>query len=596
MASVRRGKKWSIAAVLLTGTALILALVVAAFSLTYYVFSRQLIQDSYIDGYGRMFAQLNRQLASSVDYMTQLAAALNNNAELIGEVNLARTASSASERALHERRAKAILDTAVGYQHHIANVGVYLADVYITMFDVESEGFLTAIPQEEWFLRILRGEDAEVLLPSYELRKNAFSSYDRSYCIYARAYNDTRISRDRGVLVLSFEQAYLADTLSQTRDADGSIVALLDEGNSVILTAGGADASQLEQIVGSALSMRTGEMLRADGENYFVIRQNNEDIPWELVALILEDVMYADLARLQTQVLCMALIALLAGLALILVFSRAFTRPFRALSAAMASSGDGELRLSEVNSPIREVHALAAQYDDMIGQISSLIEHNRQIEAQRRAAEMDALRSEINPHFLYNTLDSIRWMALMQKAPRVAEMISSLVRLLKLTTGQRGTCIRVGEEFEHVALYAEIIRFRYNCRIDLELSIDEGLENARTLGLLLQPIVENSFVHGFCNFERPGVIRVSASAKDGALVFTVEDNGCGVTLEDGALPEPPRRDGAHLHAGIGISNVQSRLRLTFGETYGVQFRSRAGQGTVVTLTQPLSFFEEGGES
>ena len=91
MASVRRGKKWSIAAVLLTGTALILALVVAAFSLTYYVFSRQLIQDSYIDGYGRMFAQLNRQLASSVDYMTQLAAALNNNAELIGEVNLART-------------------------------------------------------------------------------------------------------------------------------------------------------------------------------------------------------------------------------------------------------------------------------------------------------------------------------------------------------------------------------------------------------------------------------------------------------------------------------------------------------------------------
>jgi two-component system sensor histidine kinase YesM len=341
-----------------------------------------------------------------------------------------------------------------------------------------------------------------------------------------------------------------------------------------------------------AQRLATGDTLPTGGRNRFVIRQQNESLGWSLVALIPEDVMYLELNRMQSHIVTAALAALIVGLVMILFISGMVTRPFRALTQSMARAGEGDLRLSAVNSPIREIDQLAAQYDLMLGRIASLIQRIRTIEQEKRTSELQALRSQINPHFTYNTLDSIRWMAMMQNAPKVAEMISRLVKLLKLTTGRRGEFVKVSEEFEQTACYSDIIRFRYNCRIDVVFDLRPEVENARTLGLLLQPIVENSFVHGFDNFERPGVIRVSAYQDEDALVFAVEDNGRGMELPKDELPASANQDGAHLHAGIGISNVNSRIQAWFGEGYGVSVHSSPSKGTTVRLTQPLAAFSE----
>lgn len=590
--SVRRAKA-SMATILMSGTALILSLVLLTVGVLLYRSSRQSIQRQTIEQYSRVFGQLDAQLTASVKRVTLMAAALNNNTELIGASNLASTTPDASVRAVNENAVKSILKTAIGYQPYIDNAGIYLKGQAIMMFGADSTEYQTRIPAEPWFQAILSGEKDEVLAPGYQMRKYQFISlgkpYYRPYFLYARAFNDTLVSRNKGVLLISLEQTYLSDLFGEQGADGGAIVALLDAAGGIIFASGAGEASFDEAMLG-ARSLATGDTLNAGGRSRFVIRQQNESLGWSLVALIPEDVMYLELNRMQSRIVTAALAALAFGLVMILFISGMITRPFRALTQSMARAGEGDLRLSAVNSPIREIDQLAAQYDLMLGRIASLIQRIRTIEQEKRTSELQALRSQINPHFTYNTLDSIRWMAMMQNAPKVAEMISRFVKLLKLTTGRRGEFVKVSEEFEQVACYADIIRFRYNCQIEVAFDLSPEVKDARTLGLLLQPIVENSFVHGFDNFERPGLIQVSAYRDGETLVFVVRDNGRGVELPRGELPTPANQDGANLHAGIGISNVNDRIRAWFGEGYGVTFHSSPSEGASVTLTQPLAAF------
>ena len=579
------------ATILMSGTALILMLILLLVGALTYHSTRLSIQRRFIQQYSQVFGQLDGQLTASVKRIARIAAALNANTELIGAANLARAGESPTIRAQNENIVRSILKTAVGYQPYIDNAGIYLKDVEIMMFAGDSTEYLTRIPSEAWFQSILNGEAREVLSPDYQLRKYQFISinkpYYRPFFLYARSFNDSLVSSNKGVLLISLEQAYLSDLLGEATGGDGSIVALLDRDGGIIFSKGSADDAALERAVHGARGLDTGDILFVDAHSRFLIRQENESLGWNLIALIPEDVMYQEMTLLQTRIVTATLCALGLGFLMIFLISRTITRPFRTLMQSMARAGEGDLRLSAVKSPIREIDELAAQYNSMLERIASLIARVRSSEEERRTSELAALRSQINPHFTYNTLDSIRWMAMMQNAPRVAEMITSLVRLLKLTTGRKGEFVRVAEEFEQVARYAEIIRFRYNCRIDVSFEIESGVENARTLGFLLQPIVENSFVHGFENFERPGAILVSARAEGATLVFTVEDNGRGISLPEGALPPPPEKDGSNLHTGIGVSNVNSRVKSWFGEGYGIAFKSSLDAGTTVTLTQPL---------
>lgn len=579
------------ATILMGGTALILLVILLFVGALTYHSTRLSIQRRFIEQYSQMFNQIDGQLTASVQRVARIAGALNANTELIGAANLARGGESAAVRAQNENIVRSILKTAVGYQPYVENAGIYLKDVAIMMFGGDSNEYLTRIPSEAWFQSILRGETNEVLAPDYQMRRYQFLSINKPYYrpnfLYARSFNDSLISLNQGVLLISFEQAYLSDLLGEAFGGDGSVVALLDRDGGIIFSKGGADEEALEGAVRGVHGLNTGDILSVGDYSRFLIRQRNDSHGWNLIALIPENVMYQEVTLLQTRIVTATLLALGLGLIMILLISRRITQPFRALMQSMARAGEGDLRLSTVNSPIREIDALAAQYNAMLKRIASLIEQVRSSEEERRASEIAALRSQITPHFTYNTLDSIRWMALMQNAPKVAEMITSLVQLLKLTAGRKGEFVRVSEEFEQISRYTQIIRFRYNSRIEVRFEIEPGIENARTLGFLLQPIVENSFVHGFENFERDGTIRVSARAEGPTLVLTVEDDGRGVFFPEGKLPPMSQKDGANLRTGIGISNVNSRLKSWFGEGYGITFKSSPDAGTTVALTQPL---------
>ena len=212
----------------------------------------------------------------------------------------------------------------------------------------------------------------------------------------------------------------------------------------------------------------------------------------------------------------------------------------------------------------------------------------------RRQVELSFLQHQINPHFLYNTLDSIRSKALMDKQREIATMTEILSRFFRYCISSDDGLVRVGEELDHIRDYFYIQKFRFEDRFDMEIDMER--EEIRELFLprmTIQPLVENAMIHGLEKVEHKGVIRVSLMVARDRLRITVSDNGFGMTREElirlNARLQSPFEEQLALggeHGGIAIRNVNARLKLLFGEDSGIRYRSLIGEGTDAVVTMP----------
>ncbi|ULO09040.1 histidine kinase [Paenibacillus sp. 19GGS1-52] len=224
----------------------------------------------------------------------------------------------------------------------------------------------------------------------------------------------------------------------------------------------------------------------------------------------------------------------------------------------------------------------------MVTRIDELLKAVYAEQDQKRVAELRALQAQINPHFLYNTLDMIKWTALIQKANNAAEMVSLLSRLLRISLGKPEETVTVEEEIEHVQCYLGIQKFRFNYNIETEFEMDDDVRLLQTPKLILQPIVENAMIHAFADQESGGRITISCCKVPGQGVrFEVADNGKGMdpAFARSLLTEPI--PGAGKTGGIGLANVDERIKLICGKMYGIEIQSEPGIGTTIRIMLPL---------
>jgi two-component system sensor histidine kinase YesM len=205
----------------------------------------------------------------------------------------------------------------------------------------------------------------------------------------------------------------------------------------------------------------------------------------------------------------------------------------------------------------------------------------------KRKSEMKALQAQINPHFLYNTLDSIVWMAETNNS-EVVTMTEALARLFRITLSRGEDQITLEQELEHVRNYLIIQSLRYINKFDYELDAEESLLQNKVLKLILQPLVENSIYHGIKNKRQKGHIRITARAEHGRLLILVQDDGIGMSPEKAAtILQSAASDHKDRFSGIGVRNVHERIQLYYGPEYGLQFESKPGEGTTVKVWLPL---------
>ena len=203
---------------------------------------------------------------------------------------------------------------------------------------------------------------------------------------------------------------------------------------------------------------------------------------------------------------------------------------------------------------------------------------------KRRTYELKSLQGQINPHFLYNTLDLINWTAINSQAPETSALVQLLSRFYKLSLSGGADIVTVGEELEQARSYVEIQNRRFNDAFQLFVNVEDGVECYGTLKIILQPILENAILHGILEKKsKRGVIRISARLQRGTIVFTVRDDGVGMTPEQ---QNRVRTDATHRTSGYGVRNIDERIKLMYGRRFGLTFSSAPGDGTYVTITIP----------
>ena len=263
------------------------------------------------------------------------------------------------------------------------------------------------------------------------------------------------------------------------------------------------------------------------------------------------------------------------------------TRPIRRLTQVTDQVAKGNLTVrSDVTGGL-EARVLSDSMNTMIDKINELLEQVKTEQVRLRKAEFELLQSQINPHFLYNTLDAIVWLAEAGEQKKVVSMVGSLSDFFRISLNQGQDILDVREELQHVRSYLEIQQMRYQDILQYEICVPEELYSSRIPKITLQPLVENALYHGIKNKRGKGMIRIDGEMEDSDCILRITDNGRGMTPERlGQVREGIRNRNACETEIYGLYNVNERIRLNFGEKYGITITSTYGEGTCVTITLP----------
>lgn len=329
-----------------------------------------------------------------------------------------------------------------------------------------------------------------------------------------------------------------------------------------------------------------------NGCDYLVSSSRLEVNHWKIVTLldagyIRDDVMESFKPLMLTVAIISS--AMIMGMFVVL---RNVVYPINNLAGTMKEPVDGHMiyQTHEISSKIEEISILYHSYDAMLQEIDRLVREVYERGEQKRIVEIKALESQINPHFLYNTLDTIKWMALIQQGKNVAEMTSMLSKLLHISISGGHEMIPVKNEVEHVKAYIGIQQYRLDIDFEVIYMVEEETKDLLVPKILLQPFVENSIIHGFTK-EVKGVIEIMSFISEDTLILQVNDNGIGIEAQKIDNLKSEEEKGKRF-SSIGIHNVRERISLICGAEYGVKINSKLGYGTSIEIRLPIRKTEE----
>lgn len=386
--------------------------------------------------------------------------------------------------------------------------------------------------------------------------------------------------------------------------SDGNDVLLMNDEGLVISSnqqelIGMTDKALLNKVVADQRSGELGKNADLQGDERILFSEYLPEFDFYLVNLIDKDAAIGQMVNLRALTLTTLGIV---GISLIIVYfmTRKMTRSLRGLIHQMSGiPTKGFSNYVDVSTSSLEAQELGNAFNFMLDELNDYVERLVQTEKQQRNAELAALQMQINPHFLYNTLASIKFLVQQGDRERAAETINSLITLLQNTVSDVESTIPVKQEIETLKNYVYINHVRYGDKIRVNYFIEPDVMDFEVPKLIIQPFIENAFFHAF-NHKGEGSILIMISSQHEQLICEVVDNGDGMEMEpvrertesvdQRGLPEtklPQTKRNRKLFSGIGIKNVDERIKIMYGEDYGVHITSKPGEGTKVRISLPL---------
>lgn len=413
------------------------------------------------------------------------------------------------------------------------------------------------IHAEEWYEKIASKEGAKVLVGVHQNRLvYAFSDAARPYCVtVGRSIYSPYDSQLLGTMLININVHDLQTCWSAFKEDSQERFYLLDDENNVVF-------SNLTEEIGGKFfqdGLEDGiSSCRIDGELYDTIVSGSKSLGWKSVKMIPRSQLDQEIAVVPYMTLLLMLILTVLAVLVSIFISKIFTRPLQELYVKLQ-----RFEAEKSGTP------------------------------QLRRAELMALQSQINSHFIYNTLNSIKWMADMQGSKRMVTALDSLIKLMQFSSKNSREVIRIQDEIDLIRDYINLINLKYFDRIFVDVHVEPGLENYETLKFLLQPIVENSIYHGFSSMVRQCTVQINITRKEDRILYEVIDNGKGMSKEKirQALEEDHPLN-SHSFNKIGLYNVNKRIQYIFGEEYGIQIDSEPGKYTRVIVEIPARIYKE----
>ncbi|MEL7607881.1 MAG: sensor histidine kinase [Bacillota bacterium] len=395
----------------------------------------------------------------------------------------------------------------------------------------------------------------------------------------------------RGALVIELEQDTFSNLIFDNNGIwERQYSVIVDKQAEVICSNIKMDTSWLNAIEQRFEKGERGFTLNWMGRPYYVRGQYNGVTGWRTYSLIAEKDIFRESGELKQEILLSVAIITLCISTAIAFVAYAITQPINRLSEAMRSAQEHNFDIRLPNRRKDEIGKLTDSFNYMIGRINTLVNTVYQEKLAQKNAEIKALQAQINPHFLYNTLDSINWMLLDRGAKDISDIVLSLGSLMRYCTDTKTPLVRLEEEFEYAACYLRIQKNRLEERLRYEMELPDPIRNVQVPKFILQPLVENAILHGIEPCKRQGLIRIVAEDAGAMVAITIEDNGVGIPDEILAALNACL-DTQHRQGGIGLFNVDKRLRLYYGEEHRLKVYNTR-QGARIMLTIPKAHPEE----
>lgn len=454
------------------------------------------------------------------------------------------------------------------------NAGIAMADDQVGRFRT-----LESIAQTDWYAR-LRANNGNATWIRFQEPLSG-----RAYVAVAREIWDPGNYREViGVLSVIFGREQLEKML--VASTEGQILYL--ETADGTLLASNVPEEELPRV---SLGMRTIQSDRftsqiVGGEEYLVRSQMMESTNIYLVSLVTESVLEREVSAVTTRLQVIYVIISLLSLLAVIPLTRSITRRIVMLKEQMIRTQTGVISKLDAAEPGRdEIGQLISHYNDMVDKMGDLLQEQYDLGRSKTEAELKALQSQINPHFLYNTLDMINWMAQKDETENIRNVVQAMSRFYRLTLSKGSNIVTIGDEIRMCDAYMEIQRRRYRGKILYEVEVDEEIERYLIPKITLQPFLENAIIHGINEKEDArGIVILNGWLEDGRITLSVTDDGTGMREEDKAKPH----SGSH----YGMENIAQRLELFFGEEIPIQVESSPGVGTCIVINIPVKTGEE----
>ena len=371
--------------------------------------------------------------------------------------------------------------------------------------------------------------------------------------------------------------------------SDTGAFTVIDKDNRILF----GDASLGKPDVGAILegigTSPRGDFIEAvSGQDTLIVYNAVPQTDWILVGHVAMIDLMSDAYRFRQTLITVLIIIALCSIALYIYFSNQLILPLRRLKATMKLAAMGDMGVRYQGTTRDEISDVVESFNPMIVELDRMAKQDLKRQSALQKAELDLLQAQINPHFLYNTLDSILWQARVGNNESVVETVDALASFFRTTLSKGSGWIQVREEIRMIQNYLIIQKARYEDLLRYEIDVDPALGELFLLKLTLQPVVENAIYHGLKQRPDGGLLRVIGRSDGAYMLFTVEDDGPGMSPEDLArLKSKLNRYPGSLYdrndGGFGLRNVNGRIRLYYGEGCGVDIVSEAGVGTTVTI-------------